>query len=212
MNKNLDYSKIWSNIFCFQAFAPNCSALVDVLQGGLYNETVEEYVVENHVLMEKVTPTRQFVRSDGALYVLLIFLVLGIIMAGNALSVLWNLPRLFVQLTLYVILIGIGYFVYRKCLIGFRYSLTDRMLGIDRIVGKKSRPEAGVHLSDIVAIRPFGEVAEETGKVHGLYVNRKRDALAVIVSVGGKRQTLLINPSEEFTGKLMAQWKIARKK
>ena len=173
---------------------------------------MEINAVENHVMIEKAVPKRRIVRSDGALYVLMLVLVIGVIAAGNALNARLGLPPLFVQLVLYVILLAAGYFVYRHCLIAFRYALTNRMLSVDRIIGKKIRGDENIHLSDIVAIRPFSEIAGDAGKLRALYVNRKRDALAVTVFAGGKRYTLLMSPSEEFTGKLLAQWKTARKK
>ncbi len=186
--------------------------LIDVLSLGIYNKIMEASAVENHVMMEKAAPRRQFVRSDGALYVLMLVLVIGVIVAGNALSALWGLPRLYVQLALYAVLIAVGYWVYRRCLVVFRYSLTDRMLTIDRIVGKKMRNDENVHLCDIVALRPFDGTNRDTGKLRWLYVNRRRDTLAVTVSTGGRRFTILMSPSEEFAGKLLAQWKTARKK
>lgn len=169
-------------------------------------------MVENHVMIEKVAPKRRFVRSDGALYALMLALVFGVIVLGNALNTRWGLPRLFVQLGLYAVLLALGYWVYRRCLVTFRYALTNRMLSIDRIVGKKIRGDENIHLSDIVAVRPFAGMQDEPGKLRRLYVDKKRDALAVTVLAGGKRYTVLMSPSEEFAGKLMTQWKIARKK
>lgn len=169
-------------------------------------------LIERHVALEKAVPKRRIVRSDGALYVLLLASVVLIIMAGNVLSSLWSIPRLPVQVALYAILLVIGYVVYRRCIVTFRYALTDRMLAVDRIVGRKERSEENVHLLDIVAIHPLQQARGALGKCRGLYVNSKRDALAVTVQAAGKRYTILMSPSEEFAGKLMAQWKTARKK
>ena len=212
MNTLGDYFKISSNISLIYPFSLICLTLIDVLGTGIYNKTMETSVVENHVMIEKAAPRRQFVRSDGALYVLMLALVVGVIVAGNVLSARWGLPRLYVQLSLYAVLIAAGYWVYRHCLVVFRYALTDRMLTIDRIVGKKVRNDENVHLCDIVALRPFDKTNRDTGKLRGLYVNRRRDALAVTVSAGGRRFTILMSPSEEFAGKLLTQWKTARKK
>jgi hypothetical protein len=172
---------------------------------------MEEYPVENLVCSEKVMPKRRFLRSDGALYVVLLICVFAIILTGNALSAAWDLPRFYVQVTLYAILICIGYVVYRKCLLAFRYALTDRMLCVDRLVGKKEKFDECVHLSDITSIRPMGAETSDPGKYRALYTGSRKQAMAVTACTAGRKTTLLISPSEEFAGKLMEQWKIARK-
>ena len=186
--------------------------MIDVLQLGIYNKHMENSVVQNHVMGEKVEPARRFIRSDGALYALLLLLTLGVITAANALNALWALPRLAVQLTLYLILFGLGYFVYRRYLVCFYYTLTDRMFSVDRIVGKKRRGDESVHLADVVAIRPYPQAQGDLGKLRKLYVDNKGKTLALTVVAAGKRFTLLISPSQEFAGKLIAQWKTVRKK
>ncbi len=212
MNSFDVYFKIYSVFFVFYRIALNCSALIDVLGYGTYNIYMENSVLQNHIMGEKAEPARRIIRSDGALYALLLLFTLGVIFLANAVSVLWNLPRLFVQLTLYLILFGLGYFVYRRYLVCFYYMLTDRMFTVDRIVGKKRRSDESVHLSDIVSIRPFRDAPGDLGKLRKLYVNNKRDTLALTVVAAGKRFTLLISPSQEFAGKLIEQWKTARKK
>lgn len=166
--------------------------------------------MEDHICMEKAEPRRRFIRSDGVLYVLLLAAVVVIIMAGYRLSAAWNLPRALVQLTLYALLVGLGYLVYRKCLLTFRYTLTDRMLRVDQLVGKKEKPCEAVHLSDIVSVKADG-AGEETGKLRSLYQGSRKEALAVTVQERTRRITLLISPSEGFRKKFIEQWKTARK-
>ncbi|MEG1524306.1 MAG: hypothetical protein RRZ24_00490 [Clostridia bacterium] len=172
---------------------------------------MEEVYVEDFICSEKIAPKRKFIRSDGALYAVLLIAVIGIIVAGNTLSVVWMLPRFYVQLTLYIILLGMGYLVYRFCLVIYGYTLTNRMLVVDRIIGKKVRSDENVHLSDIVSIRPLEKADGELGKCRALYLGRRREALAVTVCTRGRRYTILISPSEAFAGKLIKQWKIERK-
>ena len=171
---------------------------------------MEQVKVERFVAMEVSAPKRRFVRSDAALYVLMLVAVLGVITAANALSARFNWPRLIVQVTLYVVLLALGYVVYRKFLMAYRYTLTERMLSVDRIVGKKERSESSVHLSDITAIRPYAERRGEAGKLRSLFMGKRADTLAVTVVAAGSRETLLLSPSADFCGKLIAQWKIAR--
>ena len=172
---------------------------------------MEEIRVENLVAMETSSPKRRLIRSDGALYALLLVAVIGIIVAGNALNSRWNLPRLYVQGTLYAVLLLLGWLVDRYCLIGFRYTLTERMLRVERLVGKKVRADENVHLSDIAWIRPAASCAGDIEKPRRVYTGRRADALAAQVCLAAKRYTLLVSASPEFTEKLIRQWKIARK-
>ena len=167
---------------------------------------MENTVVETYLASDTAAPKRSFLRSDGALYVVLLAAVIGIIMLGNFLSALWELPRFYVQLTLYALLIALGYAVYRCCLVSFRYVLTDRMLSVSRVVGKKVRPEANLHLSDIVSIRPLSPDTE-TEKRIVLSPVGKGDRIAVTCSVAGTRRTLILAPSEAFYDALIAQWR-----
>ena len=191
--------------------SPFYFALIDVFAWGNYNGAMEEIRVETFIAMDRAVPKRHIARSDGALYALLLIAIIGIIVAGNALSYRFNLPRLFVQLTLYAVLLALGWFVYRYCLVSFRYTLTERMLRIERIVGKKERAEENVHLSDIAWIRRIAECSGDIGKTRSEYTGRKADALAVRVRAAAKEYTLVLSPSGEFTEKLVRQWKTARK-
>jgi len=160
--------------------------------------------------METIEPKRKIVRSNGALYVLLLLLVIGVITAGNLLSERWDLPRAIVQITLYVLLLVLGWAVYRYCLTSFRYTLTDRLLSVERVVGRKERADECVHLSDITRIGPYDKERETGRRARRLYVNGRKDALAVHVRGAGGGRTLLINPGAEFREKLVSQWKSAR--
>lgn len=210
MNKIGCYYRLDLNILLNQAKSKDYTALVDVLVLVHYNEIMEHYVVEDYICSEKAVPKRRILRSDVSLYVALLVAAIGIIMAGNALSVQLNLPRFFVELTLYAILFIMGYLVYRYCLTVYCYTLTSRMLGIDRMVGKKIRADEYVHLSDIISIHPVEE-AGELGKCRALYTGKKSNAMAVTVSAAGRRYTILMSPSDDFAGKLVQQWKTERK-
>lgn len=165
--------------------------------------------VDDFLCMEHAEPKKKILAGDGALYVVLLIAVIGVILLGNAVSQRWDLPRLPVQLVLYAILIVLGWLVYRYRLLAFRYVLTSRILSVDRVVGRKIKAETAVRLSDIESIRPCGEAVE--GRRQALYTGRRRDALAVGVCEHGKRRTLYISPSEEFAGKLIKQWKSSLK-
>lgn len=170
---------------------------------------MEKTIVETYLASETVSPKRRLLRSDGALYVVLLAAAIGIIMLGNTLSTLWDLPRFYIQLTLYAILIALGYAVYRCCLVSFRYVLTDRMFSVSHVVGNKVKPEANLHLSDIVSIRPFMPDAETEKRIVLAPVGI-RERVAVTCSVAGTRRTLIIAPSKDFHEQLLSLWKQSR--
>ena len=173
---------------------------------------MESETVQTYLSMERSEPKRRILRSDGALYLAVLLGVLAVIWGANALSSRYDWPRLYVQLSLYAVLIGLMFVLYRKCLLVFRYTLTDRMLSVERMVGKKCKPEESVHLSDITAIRPVSEAGGALPKPRGCFTGRRRDALAVTVREPARTFTLLLSPSDPFTASLTAQWKISRKK
>ena len=172
------------------------------------NEAQER--IETLICTDMAEPKKRILTSDGALYVVLLIAVIGIIVAGNALSAWLDLPRLIVQIVLYAVLLVIGYLVYRYRLLAFRYVLTERMLYVERAVGRKRKNEEQTHLSSIELLRPYSE-ADAAGKLLKLYTGRQSDALMLRTREGGLLRTILISPSEEFRSKLTELWKNQRK-
>jgi len=185
--------------------------LIDVFAAGHYNVRMEETQVHSFIGMEVVEPKRGPIRSAGTLYAVLLLLVVGVIVAGNALSANWSVPRVFVQITLYALLLAIGWYVYRYFLTAFRYTLTDRVFAVERVVGKKERADVGMHLADIVKIVPAEQLDGTEGKRKNLSARPKKDSVAVVIRARPGNRVFIVSPSEEFLEKLTAQWKIARK-
>ncbi len=173
---------------------------------------MEENNVHSLIGTETVEPQRRPIRSLGALYVVMLVLVVGVIAAGNLLSAHWDVPRIFIQLTMYAILLALGWYVYRFYLTSFRYTLTDRMFAIERIVGRKQRADECVRLGEITRIQPFDGEKTEGVKVKNLSARAKKSSLAVTVRDAKGTRILLISPGDEFAGQLADQWKTARKK
>jgi hypothetical protein len=172
---------------------------------------MEENQVHSFIAMEVVESKRGPIRSAGVLYAVLLLLVLGIIAAGNALSAVWPVPRVFVQITLYILLLVIGWYVYRYLLTSFRYTLTDRVFAVERVVGKKERADVGVHLVDIIQIIPAIQINDLEGKSRNLSARSKKDSVAVVIRAQTGNRIFIVSPSAEFLEQLKAQWKIARK-
>jgi hypothetical protein len=166
--------------------------------------------VDDFIGMYRTEARKRFLASDGALYVALLLAVIAVILLANALSTRYDWPRALVQISLYALLLVCGYLIYRYRLLGFRYTLTARVLSIERIVGQKTRREMRLRLQDIESIRPCREDAPE-GRRSALYTGPRRDAWTIRLKTDGARRAVIISPSGEFAGKLLEQWKSLKK-
>lgn len=171
---------------------------------------MDESPVHRYVCMDQAEPSWRFVRSEGALAMLLLLGALGVIAGGNALSVRFEVPRAAVQIPLYALLLLFGWAAYRRGLIAYRYTLTDRELIVERVIGARARRAACVALSDIDRLAPYGDLGRPIGRPLGFFTGRRRDALAIVLRSERDAPALLMNPGEEFTKELMAQWTNAR--
>ncbi len=171
-----------------------------------------EDIVQNYIMTEKALQKRRRIRSDGALYALLLLCVFTVIFLGNLACAAWDWPYVAVQVPLYVLLAAGGYLLYRYCLTEFSYVLTDRMLTVDRVIGRKTKPDVQIHLCDIRAIYPYEKAAAMDGKIFALYTGKRKDTVAVIYDthMKQKRGILLLSISKAFQQKLVEQWKKAR--
>lgn len=173
---------------------------------------MDETDVQNLICMENAAPQPRFIRSAGALYVVLLLLAIGSIAVANALEERLQIPRAYSQIALYVLLLGAGWYSYRFRLTALRYTLTDRVFSIDRLTGRSERAEERLLLSDISNIGRFMP-DEGFGIRRGAAKNRsilpRKDSMVIRYRTGGEEQVLLISPSEELLEKLMAQWRNA---
>jgi len=161
---------------------------------------------------EVCQPERRIIRSDLLLYVLVVIGAMAFIFVTTFIIALLELPALIAQLTQFAILLVCGWRLYRTRLISYRYTLTARMFSIDRVTGKRIKPDMSVHLSDITSVRQYGQLAsDEGGKRENLYLGRKEYTTAVTYRVAGTQRTMLLSMTDEMRKQLVAQWKIARK-
>ena len=166
--------------------------------------------VETLLHMERAEPKRRVFASGGALYAVLLAAVILAIVVGNDISGRFLVPRAYVQPALYAVLALAGYCFYRFRLLSYRYTLTDRTPGVDRILGGREQKTVRVALSDISQIRPFSDRAlAPPVRPAALYRGRRRDALYILYRKDGARGALLLSPSDTLKGKLFEQWKNA---
>ena len=166
--------------------------------------------VETLLHMERAEPKRRILASGGALYAVLLASVILAIVVGNDISGRFLVPRAYVQPALYAVLLLAGYVFYRFRLLSYRYTLTDRTLGVDRILGGRERAKVRVALSDIGEIRPL---SDRTGappvRPASFYRGKRREALYILYRRDGVLGAILLSPSDTLKGKLLEQWKNA---
>ncbi|MEN6418949.1 MAG: hypothetical protein ABFC73_08525 [Clostridiaceae bacterium] len=187
--------------------------MIDVLQTGHYNVSMDENDVQNLICMENASPKPRVIRSTGALYVVLLLLAIGSIAAANALEERLQIPREYPQIALYALLLFAGWYVYRFRLTTFRYTLTDRVFAIDRLTGQAERAEERVLLGEILQVEGFASAQNSKSRL-GALRNRsilpRKKSTAIRYRDGGEELTLLISPSEALLEQLNEQWQNAR--
>ena len=169
-----------------------------------------EDVVYNVIATEVVAPEKKHIRSEGALYALLVVGALLIIGFGNRLQTLLDLPPVLVQGTMYALLIGLGYYVMRFRLTAHRYTLTDRAFFVTRLSGKSEKLMAEIPLDAIEYAGHYdGAKLKELGCRMGPNVRTGKieETTMLIYREDGALQCLCLSAGETLKGKLTEPWK-----
>jgi len=186
--------------------SPKCSSLIDVLKYATYNIHMDENAVVKLRAMETATPKWRIARSAGAVYIMLIALMIGCISIANLLYASWQIPRQITQPVLYALIAICGLYLYRRHYICYRYTLTDDLFAIERVGGKMEKTIAVIALEDILAILPFAEKRTISGKTIHASLPPKETQMFVNVKNGDGEITYSISTSQDFIHQLTAQW------
>ena len=108
-----------------------------------------EDVVYDVIATQVASPEKKHIRSEGALYALLVLGALLVIGLGNRLQAWLGLPPVLVQGVLYALLLALGYWVLRFRLTSHRYTLTDKAFFVTRLTGRSEKLIAEVPLESI---------------------------------------------------------------
>lgn len=169
-----------------------------------------EDVVYDVIATEVAAPEKRYIRSEGALYALLVLGALFIIGFGNRLQALLDLPPVLVQGVLYAMLIGLGYWVTKHKLTSFRYTLTDRAFFVTRLTGRSERLVAEVPLEEIEYAGPYDrDKLKELDCAAGpsVRVGRIEDTTMLLYREEGALRCLCLSAKETLKGKLTEPWK-----
>ncbi len=165
----------------------------------MYNSRMEQ--TEPRVIYtERNTPKRVVIRSDGALYAVLLLGTFLMIVLAYRLTARLGINRLYVQIGLYAALLGIGYLIYRVRLTEYVYELTEDTLIIQQAVGKRQRVLVSVPFSAIREIGPYlqTEVKREPRTYHG----RRAFTTAIRFERENEDRIVLLRASDTLKEKL----------
>ena len=166
--------------------------------------------VINLISMETVAPKRRFQHSAGAAYIILILLTIGTISLANLIEARWQIPRIYLQPALYLLIAGCVVYVYRFHSITYRYTLTDEIFVIEQIASSMTRLIATLSLNDVQEISTNRSESYPKAKRYNASVLPKKNSVFITVADEGNARSYLISPSEEFIHLLNAQWRLVR--
>ncbi len=165
----------------------------------VYNSRMEQKTPEIGYT-ERNTAKRRIIRSDGALYLLLLLLTFGLVALTYVLAQRLQINRLYLQIGLYAVLLAVGYAVYRLRLVDYLYELTDQALVVSQTVGNKQKRIAEIPFSAIEEIGAYRK--DDAVQAISAYRGKKDEATAIWFREDGNRQILLLNASETLKEKL----------
>lgn len=184
---------------------------IDDCAHAFYNKRMETN--QTTILYTEVAePRRAVIKSDVVLWLVVVLGLFLLVFIGSFFSVALGVADGIVQLVTYFLLLGESYLLYRMRLISYRYALTERMLSVARILGRKERAEASLHLSDIARIRSGAELSRgQGGKWVRLYHGKRSETVALTYNIAGEERTMFLSLSDSMRKKLVEQWKVARR-
>ncbi len=169
-----------------------------------------ENMVYDVIATEVAAPEKRYIRSEGALYALLVLAALLVIGLGNRVQALLDLPPVLVQGTLYGLLIVLGYWVMRYRLTSHRYTLTDRAFFVTRLTGKSEKLLAEIPLEAIEYAGPYdGAKLKALGCRMGPNVRtgKLEETTMLLYREDGALRCLCLSAGETMKGKLTEPWK-----
>ena len=149
---------------------------------------------------ERTEPKRGIVRTDGALYVLLLLGTFAAIFLSRLLADRLEVNKLYVQIGLYAVLLGTGYWIYRTRLVDYLYELYDTDLRITQIVGKKQKRLLTVPLETVTEVGAFRKTDAKNDQrtFHGA----REKTTAVWYRKDSELRVVCMNASDALTRKL----------
>lgn len=148
--------------------------------------------------VETSVPKRALFKNDFVLFVFVVLSAFLLILSISYLFYVLSIDGLWPQLFTFALLLAYGWWIYKKQLVHYRYTVGGSLLSIERTVGRKSRSEAVIHLRDIRAILPMSSAKRESVKrADYFHCGRKRDATAILYRVNGEKRLVAVSLSPD---------------
>ena len=165
----------------------------------LYNNRMERRM-PHIVHTERTEPKRRLIRTDAALYVLLLLGTFVVIFLSFFLANRLGVEKLFVQIGLYAILLGTGYWIYRTRLVEYLYELYDTELKIIQAVGNKQKSILSVPLASVTEVGAYRKTDAKPDQrtFHGA----RNGTTAVWYRKDGELRVVCLSASEALQRKL----------
>ena len=171
---------------------------------------MDENAIITLIAIETVAPKRRFTRSTGAIYIILIALIIGCMSAGNLLYEKFFIPRYVTQPILYALIAAAAYFVYRRNYLRYRYTLTSDTLAIEQIGDSEEKTLAAIDLSTIRLIQHDTLNQRNNARTIYAYLPPRKNITWVLANEDGKETRYAISASSEFLDQLDEQWRLAK--
>ena len=149
---------------------------------------------------ERTEVKRRFVRTDGALYVLLLIGAFAAILLSRFLANRFGVNTLLVQIVLYAGLLGTGYWIYRARLVEYLYELYDTELRVTQAVGAKMKLLLTVPIEAVTEVGPYRKTDAKPDQrtFHGA----REETTAVWYRKDGELRVVCLSASDALKRKL----------
>ena len=173
---------------------------------------MEETTVINLIAIETVSPKWRMTRSAGAVYAALIVLIIGCISVGNLLYERFSISRHITQPILYAGIAIVGYYIYRRHYLRYRYTLTNEMLAIEQLGGRGERTLVAIDLADIRQISREKDERNKKARIIRASLPPQKNTTWIQAIIDGEEMRYAISASDDFLAKLTEHWNGLRTK
>lgn len=149
---------------------------------------------------ERTEPRHGLIRTDGALYVMLLLGTFAMISLSYVFARRFGMNKLYVQIGLIAALLGTGYWIYRARLVDYLYELYDTELRVTEIVGKKQKQLLSVPIASVTEVGPYRKT--DAKKEQRSFRGARKKTTAVWFTVNGERRVVCLNASDALRRKL----------
>lgn len=212
MNTGGDERCLLQNIEQIRAESFVCSSLIDVLEIDYYNRIMQADNIIDLIKMETAEPKRKLNFSVGAVYVILIILMIVGISLTNLVVDRWGISRILVQAGVYICLALVAGYVYRVYYISFRYTLTNQMLAIEQIAGNRIKTVATIPLQDISEIGAVKSTEQQFTRrtINASHFSKMESTWITVLEQDKQNVCYRVGISQAFREELARQWDIAK--